>query len=64
MIRYRYYISVPSGTNKAIAEELGCSANFVSRALRYDSETSPSQMRIRDIAINKYGGKQAKVTLR
>lgn len=33
----------------------------MSRALRYDSETAPSQMRIRDIAMKEFGGRLVKL---
>ena len=50
------------GTKKKIAEELGISTNFVSRALRFDSDTSPSQENIRRLAIEKYDGRLQRIT--
>lgn len=62
MKRQKYRIEVRMGTKKKIAEELGISTNFVSRALRFDSDTSPSQENIRRLAIEKYDGRLQRIT--
>lgn len=61
--RIKYKISVAHGDISRIAKELGVSPVFVARALRYDSETSKSQIRIRDMALKDCGGKVVKVIL-
>lgn len=60
--KVRYIIQVPYGTKTEIAKKLGIRKDYVCRALRFDSETAPSQMKIRDLALNEFGGKIAKIT--
>jgi hypothetical protein len=59
--RTRYCIQVPTGAIDRIAKQCKCSSVYVSRALRYNSETAPSEIKIRDIARQQYGGKEVKV---
>lgn len=55
-MRARYCVQVPLGAISEIAQKYGCSTKYVSRALRYNSETAPSEIKIRDIARRQYGG--------
>ena len=61
MRRNKYIIQVPYGAKTEIAKIIGIRKEYVSRALRYDSETAPSQMRIRDIAMKEFGGRLVKL---
>lgn len=61
MRRNKYIIQVPYGAKTEIAKKIGIRKEYVSRALRYDSETAPSQMRIRDIAMKEFGGRLVKL---
>lgn len=63
MKKVRYKIEVPYGCKRKIASKLGITDEYVSRALRYDSDTSPSQIKIRDIAVKDFGGKLVKVVI-
>lgn len=49
------------GAMEEIAKQIGCSSGYVARALRYNSETAPSEIRIRDVARKKFGGKEIKI---
>lgn len=60
MKKVRYKIEVPYGCKRKIASKLGITDEYVSRALRYDSETAPSQINIRNLAINEFGGRIVK----
>lgn len=60
--KVRYIIQVPYGTKTEIANRLGIKKEYVCRALRYDSETAPSQIKIRELALQVFGGKIAKIT--
>ena len=61
-LRTRYCVQVPLGAISEIAKQCGCSTKYVSRALRYNSETAPSEIKIRDIARQQYGGKEVMLT--
>lgn len=61
--KVRYIIQVPYGTKTEIAKKLGIRKDYVCRALRFDSETAPSQMKIRELALSEFGGKIAKITV-
>lgn len=58
--RIKYRIQVPAGVIGEIAKQCKCSSVYVSRALRYNSETAPSEIKIRDIARRQYGGEEVR----
>ncbi len=64
MARYKTIIQVPYGTASKIAKDIGCDPRHVTRALRYDSDTAPSQIRIRDLAVKQYGGRKVQMIIR
>lgn len=59
----KYKIEVPFGNKIKLAKKMGVSTVFIARALRFDSDTSPSQIKIRDIAVKDFGGKLVKVVM-
>lgn len=63
MKHYKSIIQVPYGTASKIAKDIGCNNRYVARALRYDSLTAPSQIKIRQLAMKKYGGKEVRITI-
>jgi AraC-like DNA-binding protein len=64
MIHYKSIIQVPYGTPSKIAKDIGCNNRYVARALRYDSLTAPSQIKIRQLAMEKYGGREVRITIK
>lgn len=62
MVRTKYIILVPRAVRKELVAESGVSSPFVSKALRFDSETSSAQIRVRELAMSKYQGKLVKMT--
>lgn len=64
MIHYKSIIQVPYGTASKIAKDIGCNDRYVARALRYDSLTAPSQIKIRQLAIKDYGGREVRIVIK
>ena len=59
MAERRKIIRVPNGAAKKIAEEQGCGITTVYMALRNITRSTQADQ-IRDLALNKYGGKEDK----
>lgn len=63
MKQTRYKIVLPKGNVKKLTAEVGKHSTYVRRALQFDSDTAPAQERIRQLAIEKYGGRKAIITI-
>lgn len=62
MKQTRYKIVLPKGNVKKLTAEVGKHNTYVRRALQFDSDTAPAQERIRQLAMQKYGGKIVAIT--
>lgn len=63
MKQTKYKIILPKGNVKKLTAEVGKHDTYVRRALQFDSETAPAQERIRQLAMQKYGGRKATITI-